>query len=76
MNIKRPPIYLVYQRLLFFDICFLRIKLMYWDNERSSFSAAMRSFSSRSLSIVILIFSFNGFILSPCLIIPYNAIEY
>lgn len=38
------------------------IRLIYWDRERSSSSASVRSFCSRSLSMVMLIFSFNGFI--------------
>ena len=42
-------------------ICCFNIKLMYWDRERSSFSAACFSFSSTSPSIVMLIFSFKGF---------------
>ena len=41
--------------------CFLRTRLMYCDSGRQSSSAFSRSFSSRSLSIVMLILSFNGF---------------
>ena len=39
---------------------FLRIRLMYWERERSSSSAFSRSFASRSMSNVMLIFSFKG----------------
>lgn len=41
--------------------CSFSTKLMYWERERSSCSANQRNFSTRSLSMVMLIFSFNGF---------------
>lgn len=50
---------------------------MYCDKERSSFSANIRSSSKTSLSIVILIFSFNGFkIITSEIIISQNRIRY
>ena len=45
----------------FVFICDLNMIFIYWDKERSSFSARIRNFSKISLSIVMLIFSFNGF---------------
>ena len=41
--------------------CCFRIRLIYWETERSSASAAALTCSNRSESIVMLIFSFNGF---------------
>ena len=45
-------------------MCFFKIMLMYCDRERSSRSASFRIISNISLSTVMRIFSFNGFIIS------------
>ena len=51
-----------YRSLSIAFMCSLRIRLIYCERERSSASANSRSFFRMSLSIVILIFSFKGFI--------------
>ena len=44
-------------------MCFFKIILIYCESERSSSSASSRRISRRSESMVMLIFSFSGFII-------------
>ena len=60
----------------FLSICCFNIKLIYCESDLSSSSANWRSFTSKSESIVTLILSFNGFILSPNTILAYFRLLY
>ncbi len=60
-----------FRLVLFLFICDFKIMFIYCDKERSSFSASILNFAKISLSIVMLIFSFNGFKIITSKIIIY-----